>query len=80
MVEKARKVADELSVKFEQNLQYYSTFNDYFIEAVFDEIENNLLMYDQIVKITSEYDSEEYSDTVRDKYIEHLKLYSDLLE
>ncbi len=78
--EKARKVIDELSIKFEQNLFYYSTFDDYFLEAVFDEIENNLLMYDQVVRSAVRYDTEEYSKFIRDKYVEQLELFSDLLE
>lgn len=78
--DKAREVAQALAEKFEQNLTYYSQFEDYFLEAAFDQIENNLLLYDQIVKITMRYDTEEYGKEVREKYIEHLQLYSDLLE
>jgi len=79
-VEKARKITTELSEKFKQNLVYYSTFNDHFIEAVFDEIETNLLMYNQLVEISMSYDSKEYSKKVRNEYKEHIELYSDLLE
>ncbi len=78
--EKARKVAKELAEKFEQNLIYYSQFDNYYLDAVFDEIESNLMMYDQVVRTTTRYDTEEYSNEVRNRYIEHLELYSALLE
>ncbi len=78
--EKARKIIIELTNKFEQNLEYYSTFGEEYLEAVFDEIENNLLMYDQLVKTTIQYDAEEYADEIKNKYIQQLELFSDLLE
>ena len=79
-VKKAREVIEELSNKFQQNLKYYSTFDEYYIEAVFDEIENNLLMYDQLVRTAARFDSEEYGMNTKEQYVEHLELFSNLLE
>ncbi|AOW21481.1 glycosyltransferase family 117 protein [Urechidicola croceus] len=79
-IEKGRKTANELIEIFQEKLVYYSTFDEGYIDAVFDEIESNLLMYDQVVKTTIQYDNEEYSNKVKEEYIQHLELYSDLLE
>lgn len=78
--DKARKVSLELIEKFEQNLEYYSQFEDNDIELVFDKIENNLLMYDQLVKTTAQYDTEEYTNEIKDRYIKQLELFSSLIE
>jgi hemerythrin-like domain-containing protein len=50
------------------------------ISVVFDNIENNLLMYDQIVKTTVRYDTDEFGDSIKDRYIKQLELFSSLLE
>ncbi len=79
-IEKARKVSLELMEKFEQSLVYYSQFEGYQLEAVFDEIESNLYLFDYLVKTTMRYDTEEYGIEIRDRYITNLELYSNLLE
>ncbi len=78
--EKARKVSLELLEKFEQNLMYFSQFDRSQLDAAFDEIENNLIMFDQIVKGAMRYDTEEFADEIKNRYIESLELYSSLLE
>jgi len=78
--DKARKVSLDLIRKFEQNLEYYSQFEEVSLGAVFDNIENNLLMYDQIVKTTVRYDTDEFGDSIKDRYIKQLELFSSLLE
>ena len=79
-VEKAREINRELANKFKENLTYYSTFNENHIEAAFDEIENNLLMYNQVIRITRKYDTSEYNLALKKEYTEHLELFSNLLE
>jgi len=78
-IEKARKVSLELIEKFEQKLKYYSQFEGAQLEAAFDEIESNLYLFDYIVKTTRRYDSKEYSNEIRDRYVANLELYSNLL-
>ena len=79
--EKARKYSIELIEKFEQALVYYSQFEGNQLEAVFDEIESNLYLFDYVVKTTMRYDPEEdYANEIRDRYIAHLELYSHLME
>ncbi len=77
--EKAQKLASELKTVLQENLTYYSQFDEYEIESVFNQVERSLLMYDQIVKTTIRFDSEEYATAVKDEYIEYLKLFDFLM-
>jgi tetratricopeptide (TPR) repeat protein len=79
-IDKARKVSLELMEKFEQNLSYYSQFEGGQLEVIFDEIESNLYLFDYIVKTTMRYDSEEYSNKTRARYVANLELYSHLFD
>ncbi|MFT7497738.1 MAG: hypothetical protein ACI8QP_000317 [Porticoccaceae bacterium] len=78
--EKARDITQELITKFEENLGRYSKLQGNDLKVAFDEIENNLLMYDRLVKTTMRFDSEEASTEIKIKYINQLKLFSHLLE
>ena len=77
--EKARQLLEELMKVFQEKLQYYSQFDPYEIEAVFDQVERNLLMYDQLVKTAIRYDEESYANEVRDTYIAHLRRFEFIL-
>jgi hypothetical protein len=78
-IEKARKLNDQLAEKFTQNLRYYSTFDEQLINVVFDEIETNLLMYNQLIQTALVFDTEEYATSAREKYKEHLDLFNNFL-
>ena len=77
--EKARKLAVDLKKAMQENLSYYSQYDEYEIEAVFTEVERSLLMYDQIIKTTIRFDDEEYATSVRDEYVSYLKLFDFLM-
>ncbi|MFK5958940.1 MAG: hypothetical protein QM495_08750, partial [Lutibacter sp.] len=77
--EKARKLTSELKKALQENLTYYSQFDESEIEAVFTEVERSLLMYDQIVKTTIRFDNEEYATNVKDEYVSYLKLFDFLM-
>ena len=77
--ETARKLVSELSVIFQEKLTYYSQFEERDIERVFDQIERNLLMYDQVVKTAVQLDDEEYTKTLKDEYITYIKLFEFLM-
>ena len=77
--EKARKLAVDLKKAMQENLTYYSQYDEYEIEAVFTEVERSLLMYDQIIKTTIRFDDEEYATSVRDEYVSYLKLFDFLM-
>lgn len=78
--EKARKLSSELKSVFQEYLTYFSQYSEENINTVYDLIERNLLMYDQLVKTTSQYDSEAYANKLKDEYISYLKLYDFLIK
>ncbi len=78
--EKARKVATTIISKLKEKLDYLSQFNDSYLEAIFDDIERNLLMYDNIVRTTVEFDDDSYSEKIRNNYVDTIKLYKNLME
>ena len=77
--EKARNLAAELKTVLQENLTYYSQFDEYEIEGVFTEVERSLLMYDQIVKTAIRFDDETYATSIKDEYVEYLKLFEFLM-
>lgn len=77
--EEARKLVAELTSVFQEKLTYYSQFSEADIETVFDVIERNLLMYDQVLKTAIQFDDEAYSKTLKDEYITYIKLYEFLM-
>ncbi|WP_372744258.1 DUF2723 domain-containing protein [Lutibacter sp.] len=78
--EKARKLASELKTVLQENLTYYSQFDQSNIESVFSEIERSLLMYDQIVKTAIQFDDENYANALKDEYVGYLKLFNFLID
>jgi len=78
--EKARTLISELNTVFQENLTYYSQFSESDIEGVFNEIERSLLMYDQVVKTATQFDTEDYSISLKDEYISYLKLFDFLIQ
>jgi hypothetical protein len=78
-IEKARKLAAELKIVLQEQLTYYSQFNENEIESVFNEVERSLLMYDQIVKTSIRFDDENYANSIKDEYVEYLKLFDFLI-
>ncbi|WP_457619182.1 DUF2723 domain-containing protein [Lutibacter sp.] len=77
--EKARKLASDLKKILQENLVYHSQFDESEIESIFDEIKQSLLMYDQLVKTTIRFDDEKYATSVKDEYVEYLKLFDFLV-
>jgi signal recognition particle GTPase len=78
--EKARKLASELKTVLQENLTYYSQYDETNVESMFNEIERSLLMYDQIVKTAIQFDDEDYATALRDEYVTYLKLFDFLIE
>ena len=77
--EEAHKLIKELTTVFQEKLVYYSQFGENNIEGIFDEIERNLLMYDQVLKTAIQFDDEAYAKTMKEEYITYLKLYEFLM-
>jgi hypothetical protein len=78
--EKARRLAEKIISMNQEMLVYYSRFDDSFFSSYYNELENNLLMYGELVRIISEYDDETYSDAQQTAYIEHLDLFKHLID
>jgi hypothetical protein len=78
--EKARNLAEVLKLVLQEKLYYYSQFEETNIEAVLDEIERNLRMYDQIVRTAMRFDDEDYATKIKEEYLIFLKIYSFLIE
>ena len=78
--DKAQKLASELKKVLQENLTYYSQYDESTIESVFSDIERSLLMYDQIVKTSIQYDEAEYANAMKEEYVTYLKLFDFLIE
>jgi len=77
--EKAQKLITELKKPLQENLVYFSQYEESNIDVVFDQIERNFLMYDQIVKSTIRFDDEEYAKKIKNEYVLFLKLFDFLM-
>ena len=77
--EKARKLTAELKTVLQENLRYYSQFDESTVEAVFNDIERSLLMYDQLIKTAIRFDDEAYANTLKEEYVGYLKLFDYLI-
>ena len=77
--EKARKLSKLLMGKFQENLLYYSRFDEKLLDKVFDEIETNVLMYKNMVDVTAKYDQKNSIKMMED-FSSHVQLFKDILE
>jgi len=77
--EKARSLTNQLKSVFQEKLRYYSQFDESDIENVFDQIQRNLLMYDQIVKTSIRFDDEDFATEQKTEYVFYLKLFDFLI-
>ena len=78
--EKARIVAERLISIFQQYLVYYSQFDEYYLEQVFDDIERNLNMYRSVIRDVNDNEKNEaYLKSSQDAFVAHIKMYQHLL-
>jgi hypothetical protein len=78
--DKARTLISQLKTVFQQNLTYYSQFDESDFSSIEDELQRSLLMYDQIVKTAAQFDDETYTNTLKEEYVSYLKLFQFLIE
>lgn len=79
-VEKSRAVSETLIRIFQEKLVYYSTFDERDLDLIFDEIERTLNMYRSILQDITRYDREApYKAKTEDAFVEHIKLFQNLL-
>ncbi|WP_372766356.1 DUF2723 domain-containing protein [Lutibacter sp.] len=77
--EKARKLTAELKIVLQENLRYYSQFDESNVETIFNDIERSLLMYDQLIKTAISFDDEKYANNLKEEYVGYLKLFDFLI-
>jgi len=78
--DRARTLAQKIIGMNQEMLVHYSRFDDSFFPSYYDELENNLLMYGELVRSISAYDVEAYSDSIQNSYIDHLDMFKHLIE
>ncbi len=78
--DKARALAEKLIDMSQQKLEYYNRFDDSFFLSYYDELENTLLVYGELVRVISKYESKDYSDKVQNEYVEHVDLFKRLID
>lgn len=50
------------------------------VEGVINDIERNLLMYDQLVKTAINYDDKAFANKLKNEYVGYLKIFNFLIE
>ncbi len=78
--EKGRTLAEKIIRIKQEKLVYFSRFSDDFFPSYYDQLENNLLVYGEIVRMISAYEEEAYSDSIQHEYLEHLDLFKHLID
>ena len=77
---KARALYEKISGMIKEKLEYLSRFDDSLFPNYYDELENNLLMYGELVRVVSVYEDKAFSDKAQDEYIKHLDLFKHLID
>ena len=79
-VKKARQTAEVLISVFQENLIYYSQFDESYLELIFSEIERELNMYRSVVSDISTVEKDQvYIKETENNFIRHIKLFQNLL-
>ena len=78
--EKARALNADLADIFQQKLVYYSQYSEADIEIIYDPIEANFNMFNQLIKIAIKNDTQEYADQLKDDLISYMQLFPYLFE
>ncbi|WP_196885558.1 DUF2723 domain-containing protein [Aureivirga sp. CE67] len=72
--EKARALADKLIKKCQENINYYVNFPDNFITSVYDELETNIVLYNTLVEVSVDYDSEEFASKQQAEFVKYMQI------
>jgi hypothetical protein len=78
--EKARKIAEFLIQNFNERIYYYSGVSSYELTQNFSDLEGTLDLYKYIIATCVEYDTEEYSEKLKEDFMESVKLLEVVLE
>jgi hypothetical protein len=78
--EKARKIAEFLINNFQEQINYYSSLSSYEFSQNFAELEGSLDLYRYIIATTVEFDTEEYSEKLKEDFMTTVNLLEEVLE
>ena len=79
--DKARQIAEQMIKRNQEMLEYYSRFRPSMFPSIFDEVENNLITYNEVVRQISIFDTEEsYVNQVQDTYIDYIDLFKEYID
>jgi len=78
--EKARKIAEFLIQNFNERIYFYSGVSSYELTQNFSDLEGTLDLYKYIIATCVEFDTVEYSDKLKDDFMEAVKLLEVVLE
>ncbi len=77
---KARQTTNTLLEIIEQRLIHYSTFKDEDINLMFDDLDTDLYMFQNVVRQAENFDSDPlYISKLKDRFLKNVKLFSHLL-
>lgn len=76
--EKARQTAETLIDLFQQQIEHFSTYDDF--DYIFDDLDTNLYMYRTVISQVARFDKDEtYVKRLEDDFFDKLKLFKSLL-
>jgi tetratricopeptide (TPR) repeat protein len=78
--EKARFIAEFLTAKFREKINYYSGVSSYELTQNFKDLEGNLDLYRYIIATVQEFDTAEYTEKMKEEFIASVSLLEDVIE
>ncbi len=77
--EKARKIVEFLIHNFQENITYYSGVSSEQLSKDFSDLEGTLDLYRYIVATVQEYDTEEYTESLKKEFMTSITLLEEVL-
>ncbi len=78
--EKARVIVDYLVNNFQESISYYSSASSLELTQNFSDLEGTLDLYRYIIATVQEYDTEDYTEKLKDKFLASVTLLEDVLQ
>ncbi len=78
--EKARKIVEFLTNNFQEKITYYSGVSSYQFSQNFSDLEGTLDLYRYIIATVQEFDTEEYTEKMKQEFMTSITLLEEVLE
>ncbi len=78
--EKARVIVDYLVNNFQESISYYSSVSSLELTQNFSDLEGTLDLYRYIIATVQEYDTEDYTEKLKDEFLASVTLLEDVLQ